>query len=315
MLRIQTHLIKQIYRYDFSRYTNIILLDLIQLSDESGNVSIYYKEVVEKVGCSYATFYNALNELEYFGFISYKKNNDFKAEIVVNIKNNNFNKYDYSKANYVDINVVFFTERMYAALSAGEIRTFLYLLMRVKKQGYSSNMSTEKKNIKSKLFYRINTYRTIAREIGITVRMTKVYLKKLVKKNIINFASQIDVNDKNYDIISISRKILEIASISVSSSKGKRIQQKNYLLHENYIHYVKTICRRKKRSNLDMYDLEDAAMLMKQYRQKAEQQNKDIYKIFKNAFEQLGNIFDIKILHNIIKQLVNKDYTADILVY
>ena len=157
MLRIQTHLIKQIYRYDFSRFTNIILLDLIQLSDESGNVNVYYKEIVEKVGCSYATFYNALKELEYFGFINYKKNNDFKAEIVVNIANNNFNEYDYSKANYVDINIVFFTERMYAALSAGEIRTFLYLLMRVKKQGYSSNMSTEKKNIKSKLFYRINT--------------------------------------------------------------------------------------------------------------------------------------------------------------
>ena len=313
MLRIQTHLIKQIYRYDFSRFTNVILLDLIQLSDESGNVNVYYKEIVEKVGCSYATFYNALKELEYFWFINYKKNNDFKAEIVVNIANNNFNEYDYSKANYVDINIVFFTERMYAALSAGEIRTFLYLLMRVKKQGYSSNMSTEKKNIKSKLFYRINTYRTIAKEIGITVRMTKVYLKKLVKKNIINFASQIDVNDKNYDIISISRKILEIASISVSS-KGKRIQQKNYLLHENYIHYVKTICRRNK-CNLDMFDVEDAAMLIKQYRQKAEQQNKDIYKIFKNAFEQLGNIFDIKILHNVIKQLVNKDYTADILVY
>lgn len=185
--------------------------------------------------------------------------------------------------------------------------------MRVKKQGYSSNMSTEKKNIKSKLFYRLNTYRTISREIGITVRMAKVYLKNLVKKNIINFASKIDVNDKNYDIISISRKILEIASISVTS-KGKRIRQKNYLLRENYIHYVKTICRRNKR-NLDMYDLEDAAMLMKQYRQKAEQQNKNIYEIFKNAFEQLGNIFDIKVLHNIIKQLVNKDYTADILVY
>ena len=121
------------------------------------------------------------------------------------------------------------------------------------------------------------------------------------------------MNDKNYDIISISRKILEIASISVTS-KGKRIRQKNYLLRENYIHYVKTICRRNKR-NLDMYDLEDAAMLMKQYRQKAEQQNKNIYEIFKNAFEQLGNIFDIKVLHNIIKQLVNKDYTADILVY
>ena len=53
-----------------------------------------------------------------------------------------------SKANYVDINIVFLRKECMQALSAGEIRTFLYLLMRVKKQGYSSNMSTEKKKYK-----------------------------------------------------------------------------------------------------------------------------------------------------------------------
>lgn len=315
MLRIQTQLIQKIYRYDLSRLTNIILLDLIQLSDEKGNVQVYYKDIVERAGCSNATFYNVICELQELGFIKCRKNDLYKSELDITILNNDFSNYDYRNGNYVDINVVLFTERYYAALSAGEIRMILYILMRIKKQGYVNSLTNELKDKKSKLLYRFNTYKTIAKEIGITVRMAKIYLKSLIKRKFINFSIHIDINSKKFDIITLSRKLLDVAKIYVTTG-GTKTEDNSYLMRTNYLHFIRTLCRRYK-IYLPTYDLEDIAMLMKQYRSRATQHNKNIYNVIANALEQIknNNIFDTRILHNIVKSLIDRDYAADIVVY
>lgn len=281
-----------------------MLLDFINIADERGQVQIYYKDIVNLVECSEAQFYNVLNDLENIGLIKKQKNQEYKQEIEISIIGNDFTK---GYRNYVDTNKIFFTERQYKNMKAGEIRAYLYFLFRVCKQKYNKN------NDKNKLFYN-GSYKKIAKQLCITERMVKIYCKLLTEKKLICIGEQIDCKRKKYDIITLNKEKIKIPEISVTE-KGKQDNITPKPLHLHWCHYIKNLCRRYNKA-YDKENLNNTAILFNQYKRYAEEQNKDIYKILTNAILNLReNILDSKIVHYITRSLIGLDYTESIIAY
>lgn len=304
MQKIKDDLIKKMFKYNLSRIEFVTLLDLINIANERGQVQIYYKDIVSLVECSEAQFYNVLNDLEDIGLIKKEKNKEYKQEMEILIVGNDFTK-DYS--NYVDTNKIFFTERYYKNMKAGEIRTYLYFLFRVCKQKYNEG------NDKNKLFYD-GSYKKIAKQIEVKERMVKIYCKLLKQKGLISIGEQIDCKKKKYDIITLNKEKTKAPVIS-AFEKGKRDNIKSKPLHLHWCHYIKNICRRCGKT-YDIENLNNTALLFNQYKKYAEKQNKDIYRVLTNAILNLReNILDSKIVHYIMRSLIGLDYTESIISY
>lgn len=304
MQKIKDDLIKKIFKCNLSRIGLVMLLDLINIADERGQVQIYYKDLISLVQCSGAQFYNVLNDLENIGFIKKQKNQEFKQEIEVFVIGNDFTK---GYCNYVDTNKIFFTGRQYKNLKAGEIRMYLYFLFRVCKQKYNED------NDKNKLFYN-GSYEKIAKQLGVKERMVKIYCKSLKKKAFICIGEQIDCKKKKYDIITLNKESIKAPEIQITE-KGKPDNMKSKPLHLHWCHYIKNLCRRYGIS-YDYENLNDTALLFNQYKKYAKEQSKDIYIVLKNAIINLReNILDSKIVHYIIRSLIGLDYTENIIAY
>lgn len=310
MRQITDKLLQSLYRIDLSKYEYITLIELLQACDASGKVVVHYSDIVDKVGCSIATFYNSINNLEKLSFIS-KGKNEIKSEIEITIKDNYFCD-DHTDSNYVNLNITFFESKLYKQLSAGGIRLFFYLLFRVSKAKHSPNPSNKNQG-KNKLSFN-DSYKSISDSIGITIRMLKIYIKELKDNDIICFAEKKVFYGKRYhDVITVAHKVLSRATINVTT-KGviKNLPCPRY--HSYFKHIINVLCRR---ANIyaDNQNIEDAAMLMTQYNNTAKKKNKDICKIIQSAFRNLQeSVLDSRILHAIIKQLVHKNYEESIIL-
>lgn len=304
MQKIKDSLIKKMFKYNLSRICMVTLLDLLNIADERGQVQVYYKDLVNLINCSKAQFYNVLKELEDINIIERRKNKTYKNEIEITICENDFLQ---GYSNYVDTNKTFFTERIYANMKAGEIRVYLYFLFRVCKQKF------DKYNEKNKLFYN-GSYKKIAKQIGITNRMIKIYCKLLDDKGLICVGEKIDCKKKKYDIITVNKKDTEAPVVTVSQH-GQQEVIKSAPLHLHWCHYIQNLCRRNKK----LYDTENVnntAILFRQYKRKAEEQDKDIYRVLANAVSNLdGNVLNSKIVHCIIRSLIGLDYAESIIAY
>lgn len=325
MQKIKDQLMKKLYKYSLTKIGYIVFFDLVQASDEKGNVQIYYKDIVNLVGCSNAHFYNIINDLTELGLIKCHKNDSFKAEIDITIVDNDFTD---NYKNYVNINTNFFYNRMYTLLSAGQTRVYLYFFFRIMKQQYKDEepktTQTQTRKEKNKLFYGYNSsYYKIAKQLELytpqgepNLRMVKAYCKELKNKKIISIGTEIDINNKKYDIITISKENLK-NPVHIVSEKGKREEQKVGNMHLHFLHFIKTICRRNKVS-ADTNNLEDTAILTNQYKKIAEKKEKNIYRIINNAVKELKEkekTLDSKTVHYIVKTLINKDYSENIIAY
>lgn len=307
MQKIKDSLLKALYRYSLSRLAFVILLDLVNFSDEKGRVSIYYKDIYALAHCSPAQFYNVLQDLEEVGIIHREKNSINKEEIVITIPGNDFVKTGYS--NYVDINTHFFVNRLYKDLKAGEIRLYLYIFFRVAKQKKNVHIQTENK---SKLFYR-ESYKTLSDKVGMSLRMTRHYAKTLSNKGYVCVGEKINISNKKYDVITLNRPTTQAARISVMEH-GIRQEIKPNPLHLHWTYFIHNLCRRHK-ITADTDSVNDAAVLIGQYRQKAVQKGRDIYNVVSNAMTSLAGQLDSRILHNIIRSLIDLDYNDSIVVF
>lgn len=294
----------KLYRSNLSRTALVALLDLISCQNEAGVVQAYYKDMVALAGCSTAQYYNVLNDLEDMGFIEKAKNRRYKREMEIAVLENNFSN---GYRDYVDINKTFFTERLYTSMSAGEIRCFLYFLFRASKQKFDGY------NDRNKLYYG-KAYAKIAKAIGITKRMLKAYCKELDNKGLICRKKKQDRNETKYDIITLNKEMMHKPTVRVSE-KGKRVDAVADPLFQHWKHVLKNLCRRHNKS-YDEDNLNDAALLFKQYKKKAEQSSKDIYGVMENAVLNLKNdILQSKTLHFIVKSLIGLDYAESIIAY
>lgn len=311
MQKIKDTLIKRLFKYNLTKYQFLVMLELIQISNEQGRVNVYYKDIIKNINCSNATFYNAINELEELGFITKEKNDIYKAEIDITICDNNFSE---KYTNYVKTNIAFFSNKIYKRLCAGAIRTFLYLLFRVMKARYSHDISCELHK-KNKLKFN-ECYISIAKSIGITKRMLKKYLSDLLRNKIISIGlEKMEFAKRKHDVITVAHSILANATIEVTE-KGKPVTKTEPTLHTHFKHFIKNICRRKHIDTGNEKDIDDTAILMTQYNNIASKQGKDIYSILTSALSQFAEqILDSKRVHYIVKSIINKDYNETIIVY
>lgn len=313
MQKIKDDLIQKLYKIPYSKITYVTFLDLINYADEKGRVQVYYKDMVESIGCSVAQFYNALNALVEYGLIRKNKDLVYKKEINITIVGNDFtDKAGYR--NYVDTNKIFFTEQKYKELRAGEIRVYLYFLFRVEKQ-QRRKMRDDDKN---KLYYD-GAYTKIAKSIGITVRMLKEYCAALKKAGFINIAEkQVDgrfYGGKKYDVITANKSTMQEPFIT-ATEKGVQTAIKPKPLFLHWRHYIKNLCRRYHIIDYDELNLTDTALLMNQYAKKAKEQDKDIYGVLKNAILNLKDeVLDSKTIHHIVRSLIGIDYAEGIIAY
>lgn len=319
MLKIKDVFIQRFYRSNLSNLEQLILLELAFRSDETGEVQgIYYKDIICSVGCSAAQFYNILKSLENKDFITCDKSsyhgdwdilvlqNDFSAD-----EHNDAHKYE----KFSNLNMELFERAEFKALRAGARRLLVYVVFRVLKQKYREENNGTEENRKNHLRYtpKINKYKTMAKEIGITPRACREYANELVKAGFISIGNKISMNEKKYDVITLLASALKTPNVEVTS-RGKATLQKRNHLHKHLMHYVQTICRRSK-ITANLINLVDTAMLMLQYRVAAARQHKDIYNIIKNAIKSMSEELSSKTVHCVIRELLKKDYTESILAF
>lgn len=326
MQKIRDEIVKKMYRLDTkSKYTLIIMLELISIASEQGEVEIYYKDIVDKIGCTISTFYEVIKSLSDLNFIEIKKA-DFKSDIHVKIINNDFTS-EKGYKNYIDTNSVFFADKKYKELGAGAIKTYLFLMYRVLKAGAKSTHGEENvRKEKNKLKYNESTsYAKIAIQLCLCplntnankvpkkdTRAVKKYINQLIKHKLIAYGTALKEDKNTY--ITVEKWALATPTVELTE-KGKVKAVASKPLFTHWKHLVGTICRRNKKI-FDEQNLCDTAILINQYENKAKEQNRDIYKMIANAIAYFENeMLDSKAVHAIIKKMVSKDYAYDILVH
>lgn len=306
MLRIKDRLVKKIFKTDLTKFELVTLLELIKKADERGIAQVYYKDIVASVGCNTSTFYNVIDKLEKLDLIeAYRKNGFKKSEIKIGIYNNDFSGKEGNK-NYMKINNSFFCEEAYKKLSAGEIRTMLYLMFRTAKGGYTEELEAGRHN-KNKSYY--NDYlKSIALQLQITCRMSKKYLKGLLKKKFISIGEEkIKKRSKLYDVVTVAHKQLKVFTLKVLE-KGKEQEKKITTLHTHFVHCIQNSCRRLSKKVRDETNLNNTATLIGQYKIVAEKKSKDIYKLIESAINALeSDTLNSKTVHNILRSLLKKE--------
>lgn len=319
MLKIKDIFIQKLYRTDLSNFEQQILFELTFRCDETGSVKgIYYKEIIEKIGCSVARFYNVLANLEEKDFILCDRDTTYYGDWNIQIFSNDFTNDKLQTAKYSrfsNFNIEMFNKDEFKNLKAGARRLLIYIAFRVLKQKYNQENKGMEENKRNHLKYtpKINKYKTMSKEIGITERACKEYAEELSKAGFISIGNNIDVNSKPYDIITLLASVLKTPVVE-ATAKGKIVAQKRNNLHAHFEHFVKTICRRNK-INTNTLNLTDTAILLMQYKDKALKKGKDIYTIVRNAIKSLSDDLSSRIIHCIIKELIEKDYNESILIF
>lgn len=329
MQKIKDELIKKLYRLDVnSKYTLIVMLELLNIADARGVVEIYYKEMTDRIGCATSTFYDVIHALSDMGFIKIRKA-DYKSDLHIQIPGNDFTKAD-AYTDYVNTNSVFFSEGLYRNLGAGAIKTYLFFMYRVLKAGAKeSNLSSaeeSQRTERNKLKYNKNTsYAKIAIQIGLCplnlkpnrvpnkdIRAVKNYIRELISNKLITVGSALKQDKGTY--VTVEKWALVTPTVDLTE-KGAIRPTVAKPLFLNWQHLVKTICRRCKQ-NFDAQNLRDTAILINQYEKKAREQGRDILVILKNAiWEVQKEILDSKAVHAIVRKMIEKDYAYDLLIY
>lgn len=305
MLRIRDNLIKKLYKTDLSKFELVAMLELIKIADSEGNAQVHYKEMVQNIGCTIASFYNCINKLEEMEFLERYKNQEHKQEMVIGIYNNNFGQAADHRG-YVKLNNKFFADSEYKVLSAGEIRVMLYLMFRTAKGAYDQDVESVFHD-KNKMYYKDN-YKSIAKQLGITRRMAKIYLKALLDRKLISIGEhEVERDKKKYDVITVAHKMLSVFTVQVTE-KGKTKDKNITELQPHFSHCIKNFCRRLRKNVPNDIVLNDTAELIEQYRAIAEQKGKDIYKLIQSAIGSLrGDILNSKTVHSILKVLLERE--------
>lgn len=302
MQSIKDNIIQRIYKSKLSKIAIVLLLDILNLADENGNLSLYYKDYINNFkNGSCSQFYNSLSALEKAEFIIVSSKNNEKY---IHINNVFVEKEDY--INYVNTNTIWFTNREYANLKAGEIRTYLYSFFKIRKKG------------DTKVLYRNHPiYHYIAKNIGVTLRVAKDYCNKLNKLNYISQKNNDKEKERNkWNILTLKSDWLKEPIVSQTTEKGKRSNVKAHKLYFSDIHFVKKMCRC---FNIKYNDneLNDTTQLVNQYRKNSIVKNKfgDVRKMFATAFKNISEELNPVSFHSIIKKLISMDYQNSISSY
>lgn len=340
MNKVKDNSIKQFYKTKLTGCDQLTYKALQSICDERGIVNgCYYKEIVEMLGYCEAQFYRSLYSLEEKGLIDIANS---RKEKTITLYGNSFSLHEKNDKyrNYSDLNLKAYDSEHYKELRAGARRILEYFIFRVSKQRFKTDEKIrdikkrrgEKiydKNLNS-LMYRmdknmkseIHMYNKIRDEVFgadedvVTFRMFREYIKELKDYGFISVGYGIDVNGKQFDIITVSAELLHTPEIE-ATERGTVISKKRNSKHNHYVHFVKHICRMF-RIDYNNQNMTDVALLLVQYSKKALEAKKNIYAVLKTAislFARDFNCLDSKVVHALTKKVIAKDYTNTLLVY
>lgn len=305
MLKIKDKLLKRIYQSQLTKNQLKLLLFLVLRADETGCVQIHHTELKEELRISNGSFYESISFLEKFHFITRKRDG---AEIKVKILGNDFTN-DVSA--YTKLNTKFFTSEEYLELKAGEITTYLFTYFQIAKKKGLEVKNEDRNRYKS---FKKNTYTSIARNTNMSLRGAKHYINELVKKKFISFGARaIDNKAKNGKL-----DVLTLVSKHLVTDKRKVSEKGNYeeikvgsdtLYNE---HLIKNLCRKYKIESSEQ-NIVDAAMLLRQYKNKAVKLKTDISLVIKKAVEHLAESYselNSRLLHKMLLDEFNMIYDS-----
>lgn len=337
MYKIKDIVIQKFYKEDLTGCDQLTYIALRNICDERGIINgCHYKEIVNMIGYSEGQFYRSLNALSKKNLIEVSERNE-KTVVVIGNKFNNYEVSDKYK-NYCDMNLTLYDTEAYKELRAGARRILEYFVFRVLKQKYKTIQKNNvikkqsgekvKDNNLNSLLYKtdkymkseIHMYQKIKDEVfgkdGITLRMFKSYLQELKDANFISIGYGIDVNEKKYDIITVSAIMLHTPTIK-ATEHGVVSEKIRNSKHTHFVHFIKHLCRMFKLS-FDTLNLSDVALLLIQYGKKAGEQRKNIYAVMKTAISVFARNYkelDSKIIHSLTKNIISKDYNNTLLIY
>lgn len=326
MQKIKDGVMQGLYHSALPKKALVLMLDLLNLADEKGNVVLHYKDYLKMAKISNGQFYYSIKELKKQGFISERKSILNKSEKIIQIYNNKFvNKKDYK--GYVDTNITWFTSREYEKITAGEIRAWLFMYFCISKSGYkieyekqNDNTTKEIKKRKQKLF-RKEIFSAVARNIGATDRMSKKYCTSLNKKDYIYLKTNEKLVEKKneveksfLEIVTLKSKWTETETV-LATQKGERVVEKIKQTYLCDLHTIKNLCRRHK-IEYNEENLSDTALLINQYKNSSKKNGLDIRNIITTAFSNIKEkILDSKVVNSIVSTLIRVESEKSLVFY
>jgi hypothetical protein len=319
MQKIKRELYDKIINSKLSRLELHFLFYLAMRCDPDGKVSgVYYHSLCEALNCSVAKFYQLRDSLTKKGFISWTKNHSADIDLVL-IGNQFEKKYDREKedyiySNYVDININIFHDEKFFKCKAGAIQMAMYFINRVEASGavtaensITRNQSDENKKkaeLKRKLwFLPYNDYKILSDLLNVTLRMIKRYFEEL--EDWISVVHDLDIDGKEKDIITVERAAV-LRPFYQASDSNKRKKVNVYPERYQYVHFVKTYCRRQGITYDQEEMLSDTADLIQQYRNAAREKDRNIFSLLSRAIQNAASVvlnsFNVhKALTNLLK--------------
>lgn len=313
MQKIKRKLYDKIIKSSLSRIEIHFLFYLAMRCDADGKViGVYYHTLSEDLGCSIAKFYHLRDSLTKKGFIAWEKNNS--ADIDFLLIGNQFDKKIVKGKeiivyhDYVDINISIFHDKEFFKCKAGAIQLAMYFINRVEAQGAvteenSATRDAKKGELKRKLWYTpYKDYKDLAKMLNVSTRILRRYIDDEITKWI-TIGHNIIIDEKEKDIITVKRKALlrttynakddiedENTDESNNAVRNKHRKEKVYPERYQYIHFVKTLCRRQGITYEKEDMLRNTADLILQYRSAASEKDRNIFNLITRAIQNSADI-------------------------
>ena len=249
------------------------LLHISHYQDERGQImGIYYRDVCSACNMSIQTFYDVLRSLQKKEIITYTSVN---YDYDITILDNDFSYKGSYKEGYVNVSKSVFDSKSFKSLRAKEKMLFLLFMKVTHGAARSYRQGAEE-------FYK--KYMDL---LGVTENIFRTYLHSLKK-----FFS-IGRKNGNYYVTYL---------VSIFKPKRSESETDQFLGH-----VVKADCRRSKIKEIENEAIKDTIQLVKQYRQEARDQGRDILGIIKDSIsDSVQNfkhkILDAKYVHKLVRK-------------
>lgn len=306
MNKIKYSLIHRIYD-DISLTSDELnmIIYLAKNADDFGEVQgIYYKTAAKELSVCHSQFYNVINSLQEKGYIV--KSKEFTSDINIIMPENAYIEPDDAGnpvpayANYLNLNMEIFEDKRFYELKVYAKKLLLALLVKA----VNDKAGRKKRGIQAtytKIFHvSARKYKVYADKLHVSLRMIKQYFKDISEW----ISCYNDSVYTNAEIITVKAEAVKKPTIYVTEN-GKVTARRKHDGFDSDRTYVQMLCRR--RNTDDDYEereLSDAAMLLQQYRKKAEGIGQNIRSIVERALSSIGNVLNAAALNRYISNYI-----------
>lgn len=194
------------------------ILYIAQYQDDTGRViSVYYKDVCEKIDISVQKFYDILENLQKKDLISYEKLH--KADVAVKIQKKNFSENNF-EAGYLNVASTDFQNKKFRKMKAGAKLLYLYMQRFIA----GKHMLVQK------------FYDEFCKLFHVTRKTLQAYLHEL-KKNYYLFVSKKRNKAANYEMTMKNSTVLK-KKARIPREKEGYLHNIEVLIERNFVKYL-----------------------------------------------------------------------------